>query len=277
MNSITPITNDRKITKGDLNRIFWNLQSMSFSYNYEKMQMIGFAHCMIPVLNRLYKDADKETRVRAMQRHLEYFNTQVNAGALVLGVTAAMEEKTTEDEKEAVVSVKAGLMGPFAGLGDSLLKFTWMPICGSIGAAFALQGNLFGAILMFLMFNLVNVGTKYFFIHYGYNKGVDLIEQSKNSNIIQRISNLANVVGVMVLGSLIATSVKVSTPLMIQVGEQSIKVQEMFDKVMPNFLTLLFSLGVFFLIKKFQGRYTVTLIIAVMVIGVLCAMFGILK
>jgi mannose/fructose/N-acetylgalactosamine-specific phosphotransferase system component IID len=27
---------------------------------------------------------------------------------------------------------KAGLMGPFAGLGDSLLKFTWLPICGSI-------------------------------------------------------------------------------------------------------------------------------------------------
>lgn len=287
MNAINPITNDKqtndhktndhKITKGDLNHIFWNLQSMSFSYNYEKQQMIGFAHCMIPVLNRLYKDADKETRVRAMQRHLEYFNTQVNAGALVLGITAAMEEKTTEDEKEAVVSVKAGLMGPFAGLGDSLLKFTWMPICGSIGAAFALQGNLFGAILMFLLFNFVNLSTKYFFIHYGYNKGVDLIEQSKNSNIIQRISNLANVVGVMVLGSLIATSVKVATPLIIQVGEQSIKVQEMFDKVMPNFLTLLFSLGIFFLIRKFQGKYTVTLIIAVMVLGVLGAMFGILK
>ena len=146
-----------KITKKDLNRIFWNLQTMSFSYNYEKMQMIGFAHCMAPVLDRLYKDADKETRIRAMKRHLEFFNTQINAGALILGVTAAMEEKTSEEEKDAVVSVKAGLMGPFAGLGDSLLKFTWMPICGSIGAAFALQGNIIGPILMFLIYNLVNV------------------------------------------------------------------------------------------------------------------------
>lgn len=271
------MSNEHKITKKDLNRIFWNLQTMSFSYNYEKQQMIGVSHCMIPVLDRLYKDADKETRVRAMQRHLEFFNTQINAGALILGVTAAMEEKTKEDEKEAVVSVKAGLMGPFAGLGDSLLKFTWMPICGSIGAAFALQGNIIGPILMFLMFNFVNVFSKYFFIHYGYNKGVDLIEQSKNSNIIQRISNLANVVGVMVLGSLIATTVKVSTPLLIEVGEQSIKVQEMFDKVMPNFLTLLFALGTFFLVKKFQGKYTVTLILGVMVIGVLLSVFGVLK
>jgi PTS system mannose-specific IID component len=276
-NGVSPTTQDKKLTKADLNRIFWNIQTMSFSYNYEKLQTIGFAHCMIPVLDKLYAEADKETRVRAMKRHLEFYNSQINTGALILGVTAALEEKTTEEEKEAVVSVKAGLMGPLAGLGDSLLKFTWLPICGSIGAAFALQGNIIGPILMFILFNLVNIGSKYFFIHYGYNKGVDLIEQSKNSNIIQRISNVANVVGVMVLGSLIATTVKISTPLVIAVGDQSIKVQEMFDKVAPNLLTLLFSLGIFFLVKRFKGKYTVSLIIAMMVFGVICSMFGILS
>lgn len=270
-------TQDKKLTKQDLNRIFWNIQSISFSYNYEKLQTIGFAHCMIPVLERLYADADKATRIKAMKRHLEFYNSQVNTGALILGVTAALEEKTSEEEKEAVVSVKAGLMGPFAGLGDSLLKFTWLPICGSIGAAFALQGNIIGPLLMFILFNIVNVGSKYFFIHYGYNKGVDLIEQSKNSNIIQRISNIANVVGVMVLGSLIATTVKISTPLVIAVGEQSIKVQEMFDKVIPNLLTLLFALGIFFLVKKFKGKHTVALIIGMMCIGVIFSMLGILN
>ena len=270
-------TQDKKLTKQDLNRIFWNIQSMSFSYNYEKLQTIGFAHCMIPVLERLYADADKATRIKAMKRHLEFYNSQVNTGALILGVTAALEEKTSEEEKEAVVSVKAGLMGPFAGLGDSLLKFTWLPICGSIGAAFALQGNIIGPLLMFILFNIVNVGSKYFFIHYGYNKGVDLIEQSKNSNIIQRISNIANVVGVMVLGSLIATTVKISTPLVIAVGEQSIKVQEMLDKVIPNLLTLLFALGIFFLVKKFKGKHTVALIIGMMCIGVIFSMLGILN
>ncbi len=271
-----PVMQDKKLTRRDLNRIFWNLQSMSFSYNYEKLQTIGFAHCMIPVLDRLYEGADKATRISAMKRHLEFYNSQVNTGALILGVTAAMEEKTREDEKEAVVSVKAGLMGPFAGLGDSLLKFTWLPICGSIGAAFALQGNIIGPVLMFILFNIVNVGSKYFFIHYGYNKGVDLIEQSKNANIIQRISNIANVVGVMVLGSLIATTVKISTPLVIAVGEQSIKVQEMFDKVIPNLLTLLFALGIFFLVRKFKGKHTVALIIGMMCAGVIFSMLGIL-
>ena len=71
-------TQDKKLTKQDLNRIFWNIQSMSFSYNYEKLQTIGFAHCMIPVLERLYADADKATRIKAMKRHLEFYNSQVN-------------------------------------------------------------------------------------------------------------------------------------------------------------------------------------------------------
>lgn len=73
---------------------------MSFSYNYEKLQTIGFAHCMIPVLDKLYADADKETRVRAMKRHLEFYNSQINTGALILGVTAALEEKPQKKRKK---------------------------------------------------------------------------------------------------------------------------------------------------------------------------------
>jgi PTS system mannose-specific IID component len=141
----------------------------------------------------------------------------------------------------------------------SEIAYSNLPGCRSaaVSGGLCASGNIIGPLLMFILFNIVNVGSKYFFIHYGYNKGVDLIEQSKNSNIIQRISNIANVVGVMVLGSLIATTVKISTPLVIAVGEQSIKVQEMFDKVIPNLLTLLFALGIFFLVKKFKGKHTV--------------------
>jgi PTS system mannose-specific IID component len=268
---------ERKITKKDLNAVFWNHQTMSFPFNYEKLQTIGFCHSMLPVLKRLYQDADKETRVRALKRHLQFYNSQQNTGALIVGIAAAVEEKTSEDEKEVVVAVKTGLMGPLAGLGDSLLKFTWLPICGSIGAVFALQGNILGPILMFIMFNLVNVLSKYYFIHWGYEKGIDLIEQTKKSNIIHRLTNFANVVGVIVLGSLAATTIKVSTPLVIKLEEQAIPVQEMFDKVMPNFLTLLFTLAVYFFLKKFHGKHTVVLIFGMMIIGVLLTIAGVLK
>ena len=74
---------------------------------------------------------------------------------MILGITAALEESTTEDEKEAVVAVKAGMMGPLAGIGDSVFKITIQAIAGSVGAAYALQGNIIGPILMFVIYNAI--------------------------------------------------------------------------------------------------------------------------
>ena len=78
MSEITTSEN-KKLTKKELNGMFWRIQTMSFSYNYEKLQTIGFAHCMVPVLDKLYEKADQETRIKAMQRHFEFFNTQIES------------------------------------------------------------------------------------------------------------------------------------------------------------------------------------------------------
>ena len=166
-----------KITKKDLDRVFWRMQVLNVTNNFESMQAIGFLSSFVPVLERLYKDRPKEEKVEAMKRHLKFFNSHVNSDALILGVAAAIEESTNEDEKDVVTSVKTGLMGPLAGIGDSVLKFTWLPICGSIGAALALNGSVLGPILMFLLYNIVNVATKYYGIHLGYKKGMDLVNE----------------------------------------------------------------------------------------------------
>lgn len=179
-----------KITKKDLNRVFWRMQVLNVTNNYESMQAIGFLSSFVPVLERLYKDKPKELKVKAMKRHLQFFNSHVNSDALILGVAAALEETTDEDEKEVVTSIKTGLMGPLAGIGDSVLKFTWLPICGSIGAALALNGSVMGPILMFLLYNIVNVAIKYYGIHLGYSKGVDLVSGAEGG-ILQRVTNIA--------------------------------------------------------------------------------------
>lgn len=113
---------EKKITKSDLNRVFWRMQLLNSTNNYESMQAVGFLASFIPVLERLYGDKPKELKVKAMKRHLRFFNSHVNSDALILGVAAAVEETTGEDEKETVVAVKTGMMGPLAGIGDSLLK-----------------------------------------------------------------------------------------------------------------------------------------------------------
>lgn len=264
-----------KITKKDLNRVFWRMQLLNITNNFQSMQAIGFLSSFTPVLERLYQDKPKDQKEKAMKRHLEFFNSHVNADALILGISAAVEETTAEDEKETVTAIKTGLMGPLAGLGDSVLKFTWLPICGSIGASLALNGSVLGPIVMFLLYNVANVATKYYGIHWGYAKGIDMINGA-GSSILQRFSNIANVVGLMVVGALVASVVKINVIAKISAGDNTIKLQEMFDKVMPGLFSLLVTVAVYKILKKTNGKHAPLLILAIMVLCILLTALGIL-
>lgn len=264
-----------KITSKDLNEIFWRMQLMNVTNNFQSMQAIGFLSSFVPVLERLYSDQPQELRAKAMKRHLEFFNSHVNSDALILGIAAAVEESTTEDQKETVTSIKTGLMGPLAGIGDSVLKFTWLPICGSIGASLALNGSVLGPILMFVLYNTVNIATKYYGIHLGYSKGMEMINGT-GTNILQRISTIANVVGLMVIGALTASVVKINIVAKMTAGENTIKFQEMFDKVMPGLFSLIVTFIVYKILKKTNGKHAPLLILGMMVFSIILTMLGVL-
>lgn len=249
---------------------------MQLTTNFQNMAGTAFCNMISPVLKKLYANADIEAKSRAMKRHLEFFVCQVNCTGLILGVTAAMEKNTQEADKDSISSIKTGLMGPLAGIGDSLVKFTLVPIFGSIGAALALEGNVMGPILMFLLYNIFNVGSKYFLIHWGYEMGTGLLEGDKTQVLIRRISNAASVVGLMAVGSLIATSVKLQIGSTINVGEQSIAIQEMLDMIMPNLLPLLTTVGILAIVKKLNGKHTALLILATFAVAIVLYMLGIL-
>lgn len=269
------IESKTKITSKDLNEIFWRMQLMNVTNNFQSMQAIGFLSSFVPVLERLYSDQPQELRAKAMKRHLEFFNSHVNSDALILGIAAAVEESTTEDQKETVTSIKTGLMGPLAGIGDSVLKFTWLPICGSIGASLALNGSVLGPILMFVLYNTVNIATKYYGIHLGYSKGMEMINGT-GTNILQRISTIANVVGLMVIGALTASVVKINIVAKMTAGENTIKFQEMFDKVMPGLFSLIVTFIVYKILKKTNGKHAPLLILGMMVFSIILTMLGVL-
>lgn len=265
---------DTQVTKKELNKAFWRLQVMQHTTNYQNMVGVAFLYMMAPLLKKIYANGTLEEKRRAMKRHLEYFVCQVNCTGLVVGLSAALEQNTTEDEKTSISATKTGLMGPLAGIGDSLVKFTLIPIFGSIGAALALEGNIMGPILMFVLYNIINVGSKYLFIHKGYEKGMSLLENGAEG-LIQRISNFANVVGLMAVGSLVGTTVKIKTAFSIDVGEQSILFQDMLDKIMPNLLPMLVTLGFFALAKKLSGKHTALIILLTFVAVVALHVVGV--
>lgn len=264
-----------KITKKILNKVFWRTQASQFAHNYERMQSLSLTYCFNPVLEELYKDAPKEVRVHALQRHLEYFNTHPLAIPFILGISAALEETTTEDQKDSVVAIKTSLMGPFAGLGDSMLNLTWYPIAGSIGASMCVgNGSLIGPLVMFIMINALYWPIKYFGIHWGYSKGMQLIENG-GVKIFDRLGNLANVLGVMVVGGLIPSTVKLATGLQFKFSEgDPLVIQTQLDKVMPCILPVLLTFICYKLIKKGQGKNTAKVILGLIVVALLSALIA---
>ncbi|MBC2179423.1 PTS system mannose/fructose/sorbose family transporter subunit IID [Listeria booriae] len=267
---------EKKITKSDLNKAFIRSNFLMASSNFERMQALGAYYSIVPALKRIYADRPKEERIEAIRRHLEFFNTNPYVYGPILGITMAMEEQTEETEKEPVISVRTGLMGPFAGLGDSLLAMTVVPIYMSIGAGLAIEGNPLGPILFLFLFSVTIWPIKYKGLFLGYKKGSALLTGDNSNNILRRVSTMGNVVGMMVVGSLIVTTVKIKTPIEYSVGKSTFKLQEMIDGIMPNFFPLLVTILIYVLLKRKSAKNAVTIILAIMVIGMLLSMLGIL-
>lgn len=264
-----------KISNSALNKVLLRTQGCQFAHNYERMQSLSLTYCFSPVLEELYKDAPKEQRVAAMQRYLEYFNTHPIAIPFILGICAAMEEKTDEDQKEAVTGIKTSLMGPFAGLGDSMLNLTWFPIAGSIGASLCVDnGSLVGPLVMFLLINLLYWPLKYFGLHKGYSMGLDLIDKG-GIKIFDRLGNLANVLGVVVVGCLIPQTVKLTTALQFSLGEgDPLNLQAQLDAVMPYMLPVILTFICYKFIKKGNGKNTAQVIVGLIVFALVFAAIG---
>ena len=152
--------NEKKLlTKSDINRVFWRSFTVNASFNYERQMSQGAQYALSPILQKLYPD--KKELGEALQRHAEFFNTTPMLCPFIFGITAAMEEEnaTQEDfDPNTINSVKAGLMGPLAGIGDSVFWGTLRPLAGGIACSLALTGNLFAPFLfLLLLFQFCNI------------------------------------------------------------------------------------------------------------------------
>lgn len=264
-----------KISNKALNKVLLRTQGCQFAHNYERMQSLSLTYCFSPVLEELYKDRPKEERVHAMQRYLEYFNTHPLAIPFILGIQAALEESTDEDQKDTCRAIKTSLMGPFAGLGDSMLNLTWYPIAGSIGASMCINdGSLVGPLVMFLLINLLYWPLKYFGLHLGYTKGLEVV-QSGGMALFDRLGNMANVLGVVVVGCLIPQTVKLSTALQFAFSEgEPLVIQDQLNNVMPCILPVVLTFVCYKLLKKGQGKNSASIIIGMIVFALVFAAIG---
>ena len=238
-----------KLEKKDLTKNYWRINLFPMcTINYERFQSMQYCFSLIPIIKKLYPD-NREERIRAAQRHMEFYNTTPVMINWTMGINVAQEEKIANmpdgDEREALIAsvsaVKTSLMGPLAGIGDSL-GATVHAILGSVSAGIALTGNIFGAILYFIGSNAYYFGLGWNAYNYSYNNGTKAIMDFNKSGIMQRVMDSATILGITSLGSLIPSWIGFNLNRDFDVQGNIINIQAELNKIFPGLVPLAITL-----------------------------------
>ncbi|MGL6573614.1 PTS N-acetylgalactosamine transporter subunit IID [Aeromonas hydrophila] len=258
-----------ELTRQDINRFAWRSLLLQASFNYERMQASGWLYGLLPALQKIH--TNPKDLSRAMKGHMGFFNTHPFLVTFVMGIVLAMER--SKQNVNSIQSTKIAVGAPLGGIGDAMFWLTLLPICGGIGADLALQGSIMGAVVFFLLFNLVHFGLRFGLAHYAYRMGVAAIPLIKANT--RKVGHAASIVGMTVIGALVATYVRLGTTLEITAGDAVVKLQaDVLDKLMPAFLPLLYTLAMYGLIRR--GWSPLRLIVITVVLGIVGKFAGFL-
>ena len=269
--------NKAKLTNRDLWRVCLHQLTIRGANNYERQQNAGFTEAMMPVIEKYYDDP--EEKKEAYSRHMEYFLTNDITSAIPVGVAAAMEERYATEgdiDPDSINAVKTALMGPLAGLGDSLLNGTARPILAGIAISLITAGlGWAGPIFFVIGMSIVSLGVRYLGVFQGYKQGVKFVEKIQSSGLISRISELAAIAAYVIVGGFIPALVVISIPIVYQSGDTVLSIQETLDGLMPGILGMLYT-GLMYLLISKKKISAVKLILVTMVVGIVGTYLGIL-
>ncbi len=303
------MTEKIQLSKNDRQKVWLRSTFLQGSWNYERMQNLGWAYSMVPAIKRLY--TSKEDRSAALERHMEFFNTHPYVASPILGVTLALEEERArgaEIDDAAIQGVKIGMMGPLAGIGDPVFWFTVRPILGALGASLALSGNIMGPILFFVLWNLIRMSFQWYTQELGYRAGSE-ITKNMSGGILQDITKGASILGMFILAVLVQRWVSIKFAFNVsevQLDEKAYihwdklpegweGIQEAFalvdqglsktptkvttfqqnlDSLIPGLMGLLLTFLCMWLLKKKVSP--ITIILALFVVGILAHVAGIM-
>ena len=302
---------DNKITLSKSDRLMVCLRSTFWqaSWNYERMQNGGYAFAMIPAIKKLYKE--KADQIAALKRHMEFFNTHPYVASPIVGVTLALEQEKANGaavDDAAIQGVKVGMMGPLAGIGDPVFWFTLRPILGAMCASIAMDGNMLGPIMFFLLWNILRFGFMWYTQEFGYKVGSQITE-NLSGNLLTNITRGASILGMFVLGALVqrwvsikfapvVSSIQLSKGAYIEwdqlpAGGEGIKtaiqqfssgmalepvkvttLQNNLDALIPGLVPLLLTLLCMWLLKK--GVSPIVIILALFAVGTGAHLIGLM-
>ena len=258
-----------------LHKMFIRSHLVFMNFNMVKMEANGFTATMNPAIDSIYKD-DPEGAKEARHRHQNFFNTHAVPFAFIAGLCYAMEKEHKEKgsiDGNTIESIKAALMGPTAGMFDSLFFNCLRIIASGIAIGFASQGSLLGAFLFILLYGVPQDIVRYFFIRIGYTYGTSFIDSVFNSGLMAALTKAASVMGLMMIGAMTATMLSVPLNLVININGAQTNIGDVFNSIFPNLLGCVLLFVLVSLIKK--GKRPTQLVAGILVVALLGALIGI--
>lgn len=261
-----------KISKKDLDKVSINwLIASQFSWNYERMMGNGYLFSILPVLEKLY-GKNKDVLKEMMILHNQFFNTTPHMGGFILGIDIATEESEGTDSKEAIKSLKTGLMGPFAGIGDTIFGVLTVTVFGSVASYLALQGNVIGVII-WLLANIAILIFRFFSVRIGYKQGSKLI--TSMSGQLNALTNSATLLGTTVIGAMIPSVIKAPIKWSYKVGDVNLNVQDTLDQIIPHLIPAVLVAIIYWLLGKKHFNST-RIILLVVILSIILRLLGLM-
>lgn len=256
-----------KLTKKDLSKV--SLRYMlggQLGWNYERMVNVAYVHAIYPALIKIYGRNSPEIK-EILQSEMQFFNTSPFLTAFILGMDLTLQNENGIAAKDAVMSIKTSLMGPFAAIGDSLFGAVLPTIFGSLAAYMGLKGNPVGVII-WLLAALAIWGLRYFELPIAYNEGKKLL--SSVGNLLHNLTESATMMGVLVIGGLIPTVVNVVVPFNLKIGKKSLSIQkDVFDQLMPALVPILLVALAYWLLS-FKKLNSTKVIWIFLILSIIC-------
>lgn len=260
--------------KKTLKSMFWNSGLVFCGFNMVKMEGNAFTCTMAPTIEELY--SDPEERKQALVRHNNFFNTHAVLFSFIAGLAYALErEKVTKGsvDDDTIENIKVALMGPTAGIGDAFFFNCVRVIAAGIGIGLCAEGNLLGVLIFVLLYGGSQVVARWYLLKIGYTMGTSFIDSIFSSGLMTSLTKSAAILGLSMVGAMVASMVNVKLAWTIQVGQTSVVVLDVVNSIMPGILSVALVFGLVALIKK--GVRPVTLVLGILVLSVALAFFGI--
>lgn len=260
--------------KKTLRKMFWNSGLVFSGFNMVKMEGNAFALTMEP----LWKSSTRIKRngPKRCSGTTVFSTTHAVFFALIAGITYALEkQKKTSGgvDDDVIENIKVALMGPTAGIGDAFFFNCLRVIAAGIAIGLCAQANFLGVILFVLIYGFSQFAARYYLLRMGYRYGTSFIDSVFESGLMEALTKAAGVMGITMVGAMVASSVNVKLAWTINVGQTSVVVLDIFNSIMPGILSILLVFGMVRLIKK--GYKPITLVFGILVISIVLAFFGI--